>query len=157
MTDKELRKEFLERAYRYGARYVARDLTGEIYAYEDKPSFDSDGCWWDASEDLTKVIVELTYFEDLFQDLRMNIETLLDIGKELEIVDWKNVPVDTPVLVSADGEIWERAYFKQYVEVNIDPFIAFADGRTSWSKKGMVDWHAWKYCKLAEVNDENKL
>lgn len=82
MTDKELRKEILERAYRYGARYVARDLTGEI---------------------------------------------------------------------------WERAYFKQYVEVNIDPFIAFADGRTSWSKKGMVDWHAWKYCKLAEVNDENKL
>jgi len=63
MTDNELRKEILLRVYNRGVRYVARDLSGEIYAYEEKPEFDNDGCWWDVSEDLTKVIVELTYLK----------------------------------------------------------------------------------------------
>lgn len=56
--------------------------------------------------------------------------------KELEI-DWKNVPVDTPVLViNYEDEIsWNRRYFYKYHDPkkNNRPFEVFMDGATSWS------------------------
>lgn len=146
-----LREELLKFLYEKDIRYLWKlHDKASLFGLWKKP--DKEGERW---RFLRYTACCLDVMSDLFPEVEPCVP--FDIGKELEIVDWKNVPVDTPVLVSADGEIWERAYFKQYVEVNIDPFIAFADGRTSWSKKGMVDWHAWKYCKLAEVNDENKL
>lgn len=144
MDNITFRGYLLEHLHDKGYRYIIKDEFEEIYAIENLQN----GA-------VCKFVKWLTSFSYLFKDIEP--EGHLNIAVELGLFDWSTVPVDTPVLVSADGEIWERAYFKQYVEVNIDPFIAFADGRTSWSKKGMVDWHAWKYCKLAEVNDENKL
>lgn len=62
-----------------------------------------------------------------------------------EIVDWNKVPVDTKVLVSDDGERWDKGYFKQYKD---GVFYCFSDGRTSWTS---IFNKGYKYCKLAEV------
>ena len=62
-------------------------------------------------------------------------------------VDWTTVPIDTPVLVSNDGEEWERRYFSR---VNCyGTVFVFSRGATSWSSDGHEAWH--QYVKLAEV------
>ena len=64
-------------------------------------------------------------------------------------VDWSIVPVDTPVLVSNDGEEWERRYFSR---VNCyGTVFVFSRGATSWSSDGHEAWH--QYVKLAELPD----
>ncbi|WP_296334146.1 hypothetical protein [Veillonella sp. LMAG:2] len=151
MDKSQLRNDIMQFLYNEGFRFIAKDHNGWVRAFVRKPVKNKYA--WIANG----YVRTLGVLSNLFNNINWEDKEPLNIAIEIGAFDWKNVPVDTPVLVSADGEIWERAYFKQYVEVNIDPFIAFADGRTSWSKKGMVDWHAWKYCKLAEVNDENKL
>ncbi len=151
MDKSQLRNDIMQFLYNEGFRFIAKDHNGWVRAFVRKPVKNKYA--WIANG----YVRTLGVLSNLFNNINWEDKEPLNIAIEIGALDWKNVPVDTPVLVSADGEIWERAYFKQYVEVNIDPFIAFADGRTSWSKKGMVDWHAWKYCKLAEVNDENKL
>ena len=82
-------------------------------------------------------------------------EEPLDITKELGIVDWENVPVDTKVFVSDDGEKWERRYFKRYNKLFREnneeyPYSCFRVGCTSWSSGEEYDEVGWKYCKLAE-------
>ena len=62
-------------------------------------------------------------------------------------VDWSKVPVDTPVLVSNDGEHWNRRYFSRVVN-NIPHVWMF--GRTSWTANGKEEVPS-DYVKLAEV------
>ena len=64
-------------------------------------------------------------------------------------VDWSKVPIDTPVLVSSDGEIWCRRYFAGMRDGKPETYNS---GATSWS----VDDNrtcVWKYMKLAEGNE----
>lgn len=152
MTDAELRKEILERVYRQGCRYVARDITGEIYAYDKKPQLGCGGFWEGISE-YDGIVIELTYFGDVFPDLRMCIETLIDISKELKIVDWAAIPIDTPVLVSNDQERWERRYYAGYNDDGGRPFKAFTSGRTSWSAQNNTAYTFWEYCELANMDE----
>lgn len=64
-------------------------------------------------------------------------------------VDWSKVPIDTPVLVSSDGEIWYRRYFAGVRDGKLETYNS---GATSWS----VDDNrtcVWKYMRLAEGNE----
>lgn len=64
-------------------------------------------------------------------------------------VDWSKVPIDTPVLVSSDGEIWYRRYFAGMRDGKPETYNS---GATSWS----VDDNrtcVWKYMRLAEGNE----
>lgn len=62
-------------------------------------------------------------------------------------VDWSKVAVDTPVLVSYDGEYWFNRYFAKY-----EDGIAYtwANGATSWSITVVNAFNAWDYIKLYE-------
>lgn len=65
-------------------------------------------------------------------------------------VDWRNIPIDTPVLVSNDESFWYNRYFAG-VNDEGKPFV-FPDGRTSWSNMRCSRmWTSYKYIKLAEV------
>ena len=76
---------------------------------------------------------------------RNTIKWLVSEYKEPE-VDWSKVAIDTPVLVSNDGEEWERRYFSR---VNCyGTVFVFIRGATSWSSDGHEAWH--QYVKLAE-------
>lgn len=61
-------------------------------------------------------------------------------------VDWSKVEVDTPVVVSMDGEDWEKKHFASYVDGVVR---AWDDGRTSHTEKETCPWC---YAKLAEEN-----
>lgn len=64
-------------------------------------------------------------------------------------VDWSKVPIDTPVLVSSDGEIWYCRYFAGMRDGKPETYNS---GATSWSvddKRTCV----WKFVKLAEGNE----
>lgn len=60
--------------------------------------------------------------------------------------DWTKIDVDTPILVSIDGNKWHKRYFAKYDD---DIIYAFNDGRTSWTALPQ-DYIDWKYVKLAE-------
>ena len=152
ITDEQGVRWLLSKAYEAGYRYMAMDKDGCMYIYKYTPSkfetnWSTPGVKCDKLEDcLNKIIKPLVSWND---------KEPLDIGKYLGIVDWKNVPVDTKVLVSDDGEKWERRYFKCYnkliLEKNVEyPYACFQAGCTSWSNGGEYDECGWRYCKLAE-------
>ena len=65
-------------------------------------------------------------------------------------VDWSKVPIDTPVLVSIDGEHWIRQYFAGIGDDGTPE--TFHAGATSWSNC-IIDHCYYKYIKLAEGNE----
>lgn len=72
--------------------------------------------------------------------------------KEFEI-DWYKVPVDTPVLVWANGNK-VRSYFKKFGTDDQGPFYYVFDyGATSWSKESCTPW---RNCELAREEDIQK-
>lgn len=64
-------------------------------------------------------------------------------------VDWNNVPIDTPVLASCDGERWYRRYFAGVRDGKPETYDV---GATSWSVDGKRTC-VWKFVKLAEGNE----
>ena len=79
------------------------------------------------------------------------IKWLLAEYKEPE-VDWSKVPIDTPVLVSEDGEHWYHRYF---AGTNADnKALVYANGMTRWAAKTAISGpEQWLYIKLAELSD----
>ena len=64
-------------------------------------------------------------------------------------VDWSKVPVDTPVLVSANGVDWHNRYFAKAINGEI---CAWDNGATSWSASGH-HMTRWEYAKLSESEE----
>ncbi|MDO4647740.1 MAG: hypothetical protein Q4B26_03745 [Eubacteriales bacterium] len=82
---------------------------------------------------------------------------LLDPEKAFRIVmdwqkpvDWENVPVDTKILISNNREIWHKRHFAKYENGVV---YAWSAGATSWSSSYNNNISAWKYAKLAEVEE----
>lgn len=67
-----------------------------------------------------------------------------------EDVDWSKVPVDTPVLVRDDEDMWHKRYFAKYE--NGKKYV-FTYGRTSWSDGENMNIIPCKYAKLANPED----
>lgn len=61
---------------------------------------------------------------------------------------WKEVEVDTPILVSSDGCNWVRRYFAKYENGEV---YVFPNGTTSWTYD--YDPVSRKYAKLNEVEE----
>ena len=59
-------------------------------------------------------------------------------------VDWENVPVDTPILVSDDGKNWIKSYFAEYTGDKVYVYLA---GATSWSSTEAPT--SYKYAKIS--------
>ena len=80
-----------------------------------------------------------------------NMIQLMWLLKEYEEpeVDWSEVEVDTPILVTnfEDGK-WRQRYFAKFEDGKV---YAWVDGGTSWSSDNKT--HKWNYAKLAE-NEE---
>ena len=98
-----------------------------------------------ANDDEPSILDRIKGFNSLLFD-----ENGLDKLKKLEKselgVDWSKVAVDTPILVSNNGDYWRRRYFAKYENGMV---YAFNGGKTSWSNHG-EEPIAWEYAKLAE-------
>ena len=87
-----------------------------------------------------RVQVKCTCFEEKDQ--------LIDIAEYLGITDWSKVPVDTPVLISNDKEIWFKRYFARYEDGKV---YCWLNEKTSWTAECEFSTGHWDYAKLAEV------
>lgn len=65
-------------------------------------------------------------------------------------VDWSKVPIDTPVLVSDDGEKWHKRYYAGMGDDG-DPKV-YSFGQTSWSGTDVARI-SYEFMKLAEGNE----
>lgn len=75
----------------------------------------------------------LTKSVDTIAEIMPNIDRcgILDIAKELGIIDWSKVEVDTPVFVrDSINEVWKCRYFAEYKDGKV---YTWRDGKTSWS------------------------
>ena len=132
MNDKQFTDELFKRMYDLGFR---------------KAEIEDDTLFFFVSERdylcpfSPRVPVKFTCFEEKDQ--------LINVGEYLGIVDWSKVAIDTPILVSCDGENWYNRYFASFDGVNV---MAWEYGATSWSVEDVVDEvYRWEYAKLAEV------
>ncbi len=164
---KIVKKWILETLYNHKDkyRYIVRGVDSDILAFSQKPvkKYDDglESYVWgtqnnDGACEFVGCVTSLLYgvVEEVL-NISWDDEEPLDITKELGIVDWENVPVDTKVFVSDDGEKWERRYFKRYNKLFREnneeyPYSCFRVGCTSWSSGEEYDEVGWKYCKLAE-------
>ena len=73
---------------------------------------------------------------------------MIDIRKKLGIVDWANIPVDTPVRVwNNESTTKERRHFAGYENGYV---LTWAHGGTSWSSpKHCVS--EWDHAELVEL------
>ena len=70
--------------------------------------------------------------------------------QDQEEVDWSKVNVDTPILVSVDGNRWYHRHFAEYCGGTV---YAFDDGATSWT---IDEKTGWPYAKLAEPQEQEE-
>ena len=68
----------------------------------------------------------------------------------IEPIDWENIPVDTKILVSIDGEEWIKRYFAKYIKGKV---YVWDYGATSFSSNHCTKW---AYAKLYEEEEEEE-
>lgn len=87
-------------------------------------------------------------YRNMTDDRIMLLTTLwLDEEYQEPEVDWSKVEVDTPILVSMNGQNWKRRHFAGYRNGTV---YAFKDGATSWTINLKTEW---PYVNLAEPQE----
>lgn len=126
MNNKELRKELLERMYKAGCRYIARNADGNVHVYKTLPL--KKRSYWSTRDPF----IRLHFFENLFEDVTFEDKKPLNIAEELGFIDWSTIPKNTKVLVSDRGLFWIKSHFKEYQDDLEKPFVVYQHGATSW-------------------------
>lgn len=125
MNDKEGRNWLLQKLYNNGIKYIAYSpFYGGYVGVKETPIISGKG---EVVND-TKIVITL---QGLLPDF--NEPNYLDIGKYLGIIDWSNIPVDTPIKVQRGNGVVVNRYFATYDNGNV---CYYQDGRTSWSSVG---------------------
>ena len=144
ITDEQGREWLLQKLYDDGWRYIVANKYYNMYLTNEKPSMFDDVDEVRISS--CKKYIGITGVMAALPKLSAN--EVFSIEDALGIVDWRNVAVDTPVLVSVNGVKWYKRYFAKadYCDVYV-----WNKGATSWSIENVNDTEAWNYIKLAEV------
>ena len=123
---------------------MKKENLGKRYTSEGKEFVLEESLYylWLKDEKTQEVIEDNLTLDEILQ---MEFEEIVD-------VDWSKIPVDTKILVSADGIDWYRRYFAKYENGII---YAFPDGLSSFTacykpECGYRRVCAWKYAKLYE-------
>ena len=135
MTDNlhELRKFVLKDLIKEGYKYIARDKEGAIYAYSRKPT--RQGKEW---------LFDRVEYDDIYQNISLVSRMFTDVKWEdvepfrIPCINWKEVPVDTPVVYTGEsGKNYVR-HFCKYKDEN-DKVVLYMDGRTSLTEQGIFE------------------
>ncbi len=145
ITDKQGREWLFQKLYNDGWRYCVMDNFNDLYLTNEKPSM------YDDVDEIRvgscKKAMSASAFKNILPKLKPN--ECISIAEELGIVNWSEVPVDTPILVSdLKGQDWDKRYFAFFKDEKV---YAWVNGATSWSAEDDKDALPWTYVKLAEV------
>lgn len=144
ITDEQGLEWVFQKLYDDGWRYLVMDVYGNVYLTNEIPRMQADTNKWKVSS--CKKAIGISALKNILPN--MNNNEIISIAEELGIVDWRNVAVDTPVLVSSNGIKWHKRYFAKadYLDVWV-----WDNGATSWSVDNAKKVTAWTHIKLAEV------
>ena len=135
MTDNlhEFRKFVLKDLIKEGYKYIARDKEGGLFAYSSKP-IRRDGVWLFDIASNTNDYKSISLVSRIFHDIEWtNVEPF-----RIPYTNWKEVPVDTPVVyTSATGKNYAM-HFCKYDKEN-DRVVLYIDGRTSYTEQGVME------------------
>ena len=130
----EFRKLVFKDLMKMGYKYIARDKDGTIYAFSHKPTKQGRAWSFDRAFDDGNKLKDISLVSCIFTDIEWtDVEPF-----RIPYTNWKEVPVDTPVVyTSATGKnyVW---YFCKYDEEN-DRVVLYTDGRTSLTEHGTVE------------------
>ena len=128
----EFRKFVFKDLNKEGYKYITRDKDGTIYAFSRKPIKQGKAWSFDRAFDDGNKLKDISLVSRIFTDIEWeNIEPF-----RIPYTNWKEVPVDTPVVyTNDDGEKYVR-YFCKYDEDN-DRVVLYTDGRTSLTEQGI--------------------
>ena len=144
MNDKEGRKWLLQKLYDRGFKYIFHSSAmGGYLATKQQPKFKGNRTY--VSGDFERI--------DLLSDLLpdFNEPNYLDIGKYLGIVDWSNIPVNTPIIVDLGNGTKLKRHFAKCDGCSI---YYYKKGKTSWTFDDVACAHK-SMVSLAGGSDEN--
>lgn len=145
ISDKQGREWLLQKLYDDGWRYCVMDNFNDLYLTNEKPSM------YDDVDEIRvgscKKAMSASAFKNILPELKPN--ECISIAEELGIVDWVEVPVDTPILVwDIVGKKKLKRYFAFFENGRVH---AWDGGATSWSIDNECCENGWNYAELAEV------
>lgn len=136
---------FLHDLYNKGYRYIFFDPTIRVYiASEQEPYFEDNKYMHCYGNKRTTIVssLEVTVIQEWLESY-----LYIKIDKHIDVVDWKNVPVDTKIIVS--NSLNSPDYCRYFAEYKDEKVYAWDYGATSWSSDvKSKNW--WVYAKLAE-------
>ena len=141
ITDEQGRKWLMQKLYDNGWRYLAEDYCGRVWLATEKPEFNEFG-----SLKFVGKYSAVTCIRDILP--KTNLNQYLSIAKELGVIDWANIPVDTPVRVWNNASTTkEKRHFAGYENGYV---LTWSHGGTSWSSpKHCVS--EWDHAELVEL------
>ena len=135
MTDNlyEFRKLVLKDLIKEGYKYIARDKNGELFAYANKPIKQEKAWVYDGAYE-TYAYQKISIVSRIFTDIKW------EDGKPFEIpyTNWKEVPLDTPVIYTGISGKNYVLHFCKYDEKN-NRVVLYAGGRTSFTENGIIE------------------
>lgn len=145
ITDEQGREWLLQKLYDEGWRYCVMDNFDNLYLTNEKPSMFDDVDEIRISS--CKKVMGVSALKNVLPKLKCN--EYISIPEELGIVDWFEVPVDTPILVcDVGGKKKLKRYFAFFKNGRVH---AWDGGATSWSIDNKDCENGWDYAELAEV------
>jgi hypothetical protein len=123
MNDKEGRKWLLQKLYDRGFKYIFHSGgLGGYLATKQQPKTKNDRTY--IGGDFERIDI----LSDLIPDF--NEPNYLDIGQYLGIVDWSNIPVNTPIIVDLGNGTKLKRHFAKCDGCSI---YYYKKGKTSWT------------------------
>ena len=149
----EFRKFLFKNLVKEGLKFIARDRNGAIYAYSRHP-IKQDWAWtFDSTFDNGNKLKDISLVSAIFTDIEWeDVEPY-----RIPCINWKEVPVDTPVVYTSDtgkNYVW---YFCKYDKEN-DRVVLYTDGRTSLTEYGTAEVYPERvsiYKQGEKLNDGN--
>lgn len=145
ITDKQGREWLLRKLYDDGWRYYVKASNGCMYLTKEKPDFCEDG------KSINPYSGGTTKCTDSFVTFIHGIKDneILDLAKELGVVDWSEVKVNAPILVrDSTWDVWKIAHFARCRKGHI---FVWEKGKTSYTTKRT---EMFRYAKLVGDTDE---
>ena len=143
INDKQGREWLLQKLYDDGWKYYVKSVGNIAFITTERPVV-NDGILDINSGGRVKCINNIS---KIMPQIERN--EVLNIAKELGIVDWSKVAVDTPVLVrDFEGAKWEKRYFAFFKNGRVNTWCG---GTTSWSSENITGTISWRHAKVVEV------
>ena len=145
ISDEQGKKWLLQKLYDDGWRYCACRYNGELYLTNGMPMVDMESGY------INIYSCNKFKYADCLKSVfpKMKGNEVLNIARELGIIDWFKVSINTPILVrDLEWDAWKIAHFARCRRGHI---FVWEKGKTSYTTKRT---EMFRYAKLVGDTDE---